>query len=892
MSPAWYARLLRLYPPAFRARFEEALREAFQDQRRDFLATSPSRPARVRFWVRALGDVVAHGLLERLAEARARRPLGTDHVPPRGHGMRSLWQDLRFAVRTHAANRAATAVAVLVLAIAIGANTAIFSVVEGVLLRSLPFRDPEQLVGVGPIPRARRAGATIYGTASRFAFDVWAAQRDAFEDVAGYRGGDPVLSGRGDPERVIAVSVTPNFFPLLGAAPLFGRAVTRDDARPDAPPVAVLGYALWASRFGADPSAIGRTVVLDGTPHTIVGVMPRAFRFPESAQLWRALATPAAAGAEETTHRPYGGYWTVARLRPGVTPAHAMARLDVTTARLERNEGESWSGVAAVVIPLRDQLVGEARRPLLLVTGAVVFVLLVACANVANIQLARGVARRREVAVRLAIGAGRGRLVRQLLTESVLLALAGGALGVALAYVGVPLLVALGGDELPHVSTIGVNARVLAATLLASVLTGIAFGLAPALQSVRRASPAALKEAADVVEIGGERRRAGDVLVVAQVALTMMLLVGAALLGASFARLVRGDPGFEPDGVLVAQIELRGTRHAGEEPTRRFAQTVLERARAIPGVTAAAVSSGTPLAAGDLGTISVVDGPTPQRQAGDVTLFTATTAEYFRTLGIPLRRGRLLADDAAADRGSIVVSEALARRFFPGRDPIGHVVEFYGTQRGTIVGVVGDAKGLALDQPAPPHIYQSFAAAPAPYVKLVVRGAGDAAALAGAVRTAIRTVDATLPVDQITTMRGLMSESLTRQRFYAVLLGVFATSALVMAAAGIYGVVSYGVTRRTPELGVRVALGATRGDVLRLVVGRSGRLVAAGIVIGGVGAAWATRVLRAMLYEVSPTDPRVLAGVAAVLGVVALVAAWVPGRRAARVDPTRALRAH
>ena len=586
----------------------------------------------------------------------------------------------------------------------------------------------------------------------------------------------------------------------------------------------------------------------------------------------------------------YGGYWTVARLRPGVTPARAMARLDVATARLERDDPGDWKNVSAVVIPLRDQLVGDARRPLLLVLGAVGCVLLVACANVANIQLARAVARRREVAVRLALGAGRGRLVRQLLTESVLLALAGGALGLALAFVGVPLLVSLGGAELPRVAEIGVNVRVLGATLLASVVTGVTFGLAPALQSVRRASSAAMKAADDTIEVAGAHRLAGDVLVVAQVAMTMVLLAGAALLGVSFARLVRNDPGFAPDHVLVAKLVLDDTRHAGREPTLAFTRDVVRRLRAIPGVTDAAATTGTPLAAGALGDASVVDAPAPT-EPPTVTLFTAADASYFHTLGIPLRRGRLLTDDAAAERDAVVVNEAFARHFLPGLDPIGRHARFYGNVDGTIVGVVGDTKGLALDQPAPPHIYQSFAAAPASYLRLVVRSAGDPSLVAGPVRAAIRAVDPSLPVDELSTMRAMMAESLTRQRFYATLLVVFATSALVMATAGVFGVVSYGVTRRTRELGVRVALGATTGDVVRLVVGRGGRLAATGIALGALAAVWATRALRGMLYEVAPSDPRVLAGVAALLALVALAAAWIPGRRAGRVDPARVLRA-
>ena len=885
-----YALLLRLYPPSFRARFGDAMRDAFRDQWRDHARARPGAAARARFWAAVVADAARHGLAERAAERAAEirwgRALGPDYFPPRGHAMGSFWHDVRFAVRTHLANRAATLVAVLVLAIAIGANTAIFSVVEGVLLRSLPFRDPEQLVGVGPTFRKFREARPGFATGSRLAFETWRAQRDAFVDAAGYEGADPILTGLGDPARVMVFRVTGNFFSLLGAGAALGRPVIAEDAAPGAPPVVVLSHAFWSTRLGADPAAIGRTLVLGGVPHTVIGVMPRAFRFPERAELWRSFSD-APAGPGGGQRGAFGGYWTVARLRPGVSADHAEARLDITTAALARTE-RGWKDIVAEVMPLHDQLVGEVRRPLLLVLGAVAFVLLVACANVANILLARAVARRREVAVRLAVGAGRARLVRQLLTESVLLALAGGALGVLLAYFGVPLLVSLGGEELPRVAELGVNGRVLAATLAACVATGIVFGLAPALQSVRRSSPLALKESADVVEVADGRRRVGDVLGVAQVALTMVLLAGAALLAVSFGRLVRVDTGFTPERLLVAQMNLRGGRYATDTTRLAFARALVDRARAIPGVGAAAVATGTPLAIGALGSIKVDGAPTAED--APATMFTSATADYFRVLGIPLRRGRLPAD-GAADRDAVVVNEALARAFFPGQDPIGRRVSFYGGSMGrTIVGVVGDTKAMSLDAEAPPQIFQSYSAHPEPYVKLVVRATGDPAALARAVRAAVRELDPGLPLDKLSTMRELMSESVTRQRFYATLLAVFAGSALVMAAAGMYGVVSYAVTRRTRELGVRVALGATAADVLRLVVGRSGRLALTGIALGALGALWATRVLRGMLYDVTPTDPAVLAGVAALLAAVALVASWLPGRRAARVDPARTLR--
>jgi len=875
-----YALLLRAFPRAFRDRFGGAMTDTFRAQWRD--VRTRSVPARLAFWLRVVVDSLGEGLGERVAgivrhPAQARVPL-----------MESLRQDLRFAVRAHRASPAATWLAVLVLAVGIGANTAIFSVVEAMLLRSLPFRDPAALVSVGPTGvRDDRASATLYGTASRFAFDTWRAQRDAFADVAGYRGGDPIVTGLGDPERLMTYRVTGNFFSMLGATPAVGRAIVADDTLPNAPAVVVLSDAIWRTRFGGDANVVGRTITLDSVPHTIVGVMPRAFHFPERATVWSALAALRTdSAAPRRAHGPWGSYYTVARLRPGVTVERAMARLDATLAGIAAGDAD-WKDVRAVVIPMRRFLVGDVRRPLLLVLAAVSLVLLVACANVANIQLARAVDRTREIAVRLAMGAPRGRLVRQLLTESVVLSLAGGALGIALAYAAVPLLVRLAGPELPGFTDVGVNGRVLALTLVASVLTGIVSGIAPALHGLRDADPRALRDGTARSGTSAGRHRLIESFVVGQMALTMVLLVGASLLVVSFARLMRVDTGFAPERVLVA--DFQNTGHQGDTATIALADAVLERARAIPGVATAAMSTGTPLDVGAFGSgIEVVGEPKAERER--LVVYTAATGEYFRALGIPLRRGRLLGARGEA-RGAVVVNESLVRAYFPGHDPIGRTIRYFGGQTGTIVGVVGDTKAMALADSAPPHVYQAFDQAPASYLKLVVRATGDPATLAGAVRAALREVDPAIPIDHLRTMRGVMAESVARPRFYTTLLSIFAGAALLIAASGLYGVVSYTVTRRTREMGVRLALGATAGSVVRLVLGRSGRLALAGVAVGGIGALWATRALRSMLFEVTATDPSVLAAVAALLGAVALIAAWVPARRAAQADPVQVIRA-
>jgi putative ABC transport system permease protein len=809
----------------------------------------------------------------------------------------TVWQDGRYALRGLRRQPGFAAVVLITLALGIGANTAIFSVLEAVVLRSLPLREPERLVSVSPIdvrwrPRNTRMGST----ASHLAFETWRTQRQLFEEVAAYNGAEPVLTGLGEPERPHAWDVTANFFTMLGAQPALGRAFLPEEDQPGAPAVAVVSYAFWETRLGRDPGVVGRRITLDGKPVSIVGVMPPRFVFPilpsgfkaKSTVLWRPLSAQLSP-AERNRRGAYGGHWIVARLRPGVTPEQAVAHLDAATRRLRPEPG--WKNVVTLVTPLREMLVGDLRRPLWLVLGAVSLVLLIACVNVANLLLARAVARQREIAIRLAVGAGRLRIARQLVTEAVLLSFMGAALGVLLSRWGVPLLVSFAGREIPRIEEVGINTRVLGATLAVSLLTGIAFGLAPAIQAARRTSADALKEGGTGTGTVTWRSRASDAFAVTQVALALVLLAGAGLLARSFIHLVRVDTGFETEHILVAELELPAERYAKDERKLAFAEHTLERVRALPGVTAAAVSAGMPLAGGRFGSVGVAGPPLPHDAPW--AYFTSVTPDYFRVLGIPLKRGSLFPVDGGDGADAVVVSEATVKTLFPGTDPIGKRITaagYAGSAR-TIIGVVGDTRQDQLDAAPPPHVYEPLRADRARYLNVLARTSGDPAAIAASLRSTLREVDPLLPVDKISTMRGLVSESLRRQRFYVTLLSIFAITALTIAAAGLYAVVTYAVTRRTHEFGVRAALGARRRQILTLVLGRAMRLAAGGVALGLAGAYGTTRLLRGFLFEVQPTDPVVFSAACALLAAVALAASYLPARRATRVDPMTALRA-
>jgi len=792
--------------------------------------------------------------------------------------------DIRYALRTLARSPGFTLAAVVTLALGIGANTAVFSVVEGVLLRSLPFPHANRLVDIKTVPERYRNGARWGGTSELTWYETWRTAPGVFDDLSAYIGDQPILIGPWEAARVESWSVMANFFPMLGARPLLGRVFLPGEDRPGTARVAVLSHRLWAARYGSDTTVLGRTLTLDTMEYVVVGVMPAGFRYPAGADVWLPLGSYLS-GPDSRERARRQGYWYVGRLRSHVTLTQAQATLDVVSRRSWASEpGET--GRLPLVVGLHDYLVGETRTPLLLMLGAVSLVLLVACANVANLLLARATARGHELAVRIALGAGTRRLIRQVLTESLLVAAFGGGLGVLLALWSVPALVRLAGAELPRVAEIGVNLRVLAAAITMSILVGVAAGLVPALQTARRAPSDALKSRSPNAGGDGWRHRSSDAFIVSQVALTMVLLSGAGLLARSFAHLVRLDPGFEPAHLLAAELQLPGTRYALPQARIAYVQQALERVRALPGVSAVTASSGMPLAGYAVGSVSL-----PGRPDEDSRLWawiSGVTDDYFRVLGIPLKRGRVFGA-GTTDATAVVIDEAAARAYFPGEDALGREIKFYGA-RTRIIGVVGDTRQQNLQAPAPPHIYQPLASDAAAFIKLIARTAGDPSVSAKAMRDALREIDAGVPLERVAPVSELLSDARARHRFYALLVLVFAATALALAATGVYGIVAYAVTRRTQEIGVRVALGAGRRAVVRLIVSRGMMLTLGGIVLGGAGAFGVTGLLRDLLFEVGPRDPVTLAAVALLLLAATLLASWLPARRATKVDPMVALR--
>jgi len=792
--------------------------------------------------------------------------------------------DIRYALRTLARSPGFTLAAVVTLALGIGANTAVFSVVEGVLLRSLPFPHANRLVDIKTVPERYRNGARWGGTSELTWYETWRTAPGVFDDLSAYIGDQPILIGPWEAARVESWSVMANFFPMLGARPLLGRVFLPGEDRPGTARVAVLSHRLWAARYGSDTTVLGRTLTLDTMEYVVVGVMPAGFRYPAGADVWLPLGSYLS-GPDSRERARRQGYWYVGRLRSHVTLTQAQATLDVVSRRSWASEpGET--GRLPLVVGLHDYLVGETRTPLLLMLGAVSLVLLVACANVANLLLARATARGHELAVRIALGAGTRRLIRQVLTESLLVAAFGGGLGVLLALWSVPALVGLAGAELPRVAEIGVNLRVLAAAITMSILVGVAAGLVPALQTARRAPSDALKSRSPNAGGDGWRHRSSDAFIVSQVALTMVLLSGAGLLARSFAHLVRLDPGFEPAHLLAAELQLPGTRYALPQARIAYVQQALERVRALPGVSAVTASSGMPLAGYAVGSVSL-----PGRPDEDSRLWawiSGVTDDYFRVLGIPLKRGRVFG--AGTTDATVVIDEAAARAYFPGEDALGREIKFYSARTRTIIGVVGDTRQQNLQAPAPPHIYQPLASDAAAFIKLIARTAGDPSVSAKAMRDALREIDAGVPLERVAPVSELLSDARARHRFYALLVLVFAATALALAATGVYGIVAYAVTRRTQEIGVRVALGAGRRAVVRLIVSRGMMLTLGGIVLGGAGAFGVTGLLRDLLFEVGPRDPVTLAAVALLLLAATLLASWLPARRATKVDPMVALR--
>jgi putative ABC transport system permease protein len=798
----------------------------------------------------------------------------------------ALRQNLRYALRQLRSQPGFTAVVLFTLALGIGANTAMFSVVDAVLLRPLPYPQANRLV----LLQGHKEGIGDEAASVPDYLD-WKAQSRSFTEMTAVAGASLNLEGGEGrpPERLIAARVSSSFFRTLGVAPSPGRGFTAEEGKPGAARVVVLGRALWRERFGGDPSVVGRTVRLSGESYTVVGVAAPGFAFPSWAQAWTAVAPDPGAPGQG---RRSDFLSVVGRLGEGATLDGARSEMTTIARRLEREYPNTNTGWGVTVTPLRQRIVGDVRPALLVLLGAVGLVLLIACANVANLLLARGAARGREIAVRAALGASRRRLVGQLLAESLLLSLLGAAAGVAVAYGGTRALLSLDPGILPRLGELSIDGTTLLFALGAALVTAILFGLAPALRLTRDDLRQDLVEGARTAG----SRAAGLLdrgLVAGQVAVAFVLLVGAGLLIRSFAQLEGVDPGFRAQGVLTARVTLPASRYPDDPRIREFWRSLVERVGELPGVTESGATTDLPLESGSYLSFRVEGRPAPAPDAIQDAVVCSAGGDYFRALGIPLVRGRLLnAQDGADDRPVAVIDRAMARRYWGEKDPIGDRISFGGPAGTwyTIVGVVGDVRTESLDRPGYPHAYLSYLQSPSRGMALTIRTDGDPAALAGAVRAALAALDPTLPAYRVRTMQEIVATSVLRPRFNVVTLGAFAAAALLLALVGIYGVLSYAVSRRLHELGIRMVLGADRAATIRFVLRLGLVPVLAGVAVGLVGALVGVRVLASLLYGVSPLDPVTFLVVPTALVAVAALACLAPAARATRVDPIHALK--
>jgi putative ABC transport system permease protein len=808
--------------------------------------------------------------------------------------MGTLIQDLRYGARMLLRSPGFTVVVVLALALGIGANTAIFSVVNAVLLRPLPYDEPEQLVMIWGYSRINDDTRGVLSAPD--ARDL-RDQSQTLEYVAPYQQSGTTLTSGDETERVYGANVPADIFPLLRTKPLLGRTFTREEDVIGGPSVIVISQGLWQRSLGSDPAVIGKEIKLGNKPYTVVGVMPADFRFPirsERPDFWMPISSsPSFIAAKDA--RGSRSLRVVARLKPGVTQAQARSELDTIARRMEAQYPDTNTGISFDPTPLHDDVVSDIKPALLVILGAVAFVLLIACANVANLLLARGAARQKEIAIRTALGAGRLRIVRQLLTESVLLSLIGGGLGLLLAMWGVDLLVAASPQDLPRVRESGLDLSVLGFTAAVSILTGILFGLAPSLKASRLDLNESLKEGSRGSTESLRRNRVRSLLVISEVALSLVLLIGAGLLIRSFVSLLGVSPGFDVPAILTVDIPLSRAKYPSAEQQTAFVKQVVERTREVPGAASVAAVNLLPLSGDSRQSSFNVEGrpPIPPGQEPDAEV-SAITPDYFQTMGIPLRKGRDFTERDAKDAPRVVViSEAFARRHFPGEEPLGRRLVFDDDEPPyEIVGVVGDVRHEGLAREAYPECYFSFFQAPERQVNLIVRAASSTKpeSLRAAVRHAIRQLDGEQLIWDSKTMEQLLAESVSRRRFNMLLLGIFAALALVLAAVGIYGVMSYSVTQRTHEIGIRIALGAQTRDVLRLVVRQGMMLTLIGVALGLTAAFAVTRVMASLLYGVTPTDALTYGAVAVLLVAVALLACLIPARRAMKVDPMEALR--
>ncbi|HVQ38414.1 MAG TPA: ABC transporter permease [Pyrinomonadaceae bacterium] len=807
--------------------------------------------------------------------------------------MQIIWQDLRYGARMLVKHPAVTVVAIIALTLGIGANTAIFTVVDAVLIREMPYADAERLAVVWEKRPANAQNVINLGN-----FYDWKDQNQVFEDMAAFFDLNRNLTGDGEPEEVAGQIATPNLFSVLGVNAIQGRTFASDDGKPGQERVVVIGYDLWQRRFGGDAQIVGRKITINNEPNTIIGVLPadvgwhvqKGSMIKKAPEIWSPWQV-----SNELRQRRGRFARAVGRLKPGVTLAQAQNEMNVIGARLEQQYPDFNTHWGVTVVPLRTQLTGEIRRPLLVLLGAVGFVLLIACANVANLLLARATSRRKEIALRAGLGASRWRIARQLLTESVLLAFLGGSFGLLLAWWGTKALVALSPSGLMDLRHVSVNLPVLGFTFGLALLTGIVFGLVPALEAAHFDLNASLKEGGKNIGGGARSQRLRNLFVVTQIALALVLLVGAGLLMKSLNRLQSVTPGFEPNNLLTMQLSLPGSKYDTDPKVINFYQRAIEQVRALPGVETAGAINYLPFNGPHSGTGVEIEGQ-PKLPPGQElsTGVCVTDANYLQAMHIPLKRGRLFTQQEATEmRHVVIVNEAFVRKNLPGQEPLGQRVTIHMKDPNVaseIIGVVGDSKHMGLDTEIEPMAYWPHPELTTSSMTLAIRTRGEAATIASAARAVIRNLDPEQPVGQVITMNDLMAKSIARSRFNATLLGVFSLVALVIAAVGIYGVISYSVQLRTHEIGVRMALGAQRRDVSRLIVRQGIALGLIGVVAGLAASFGLTRLIASLLFEVTATDKTTFALVSVGLFLITLVACYVPARRATKVDPLVALR--
>jgi predicted permease len=808
----------------------------------------------------------------------------------RGGGMlETLWHDLRYGVRALRKQPGFAFVVVLTLAIGIGANSTIFSFANGILMRPLPYQDPGRLVTLdetAPKRNIRSMGVSFPN------FLDWRAQNQVFEDVAAYGTGSYTLVEGGEPEQVRGARVSAGLFEILGVAPALGRTITSEEDRPGNETVVVLGHGLWQRRFGGDAGVVGRTISVNNRPHAVVGVMPPGFKFPEVADLW----VPLALDTQRWTRNDHG-LGAVARLKPGVTLERAQSEMVAIAGRIEEQNPVTNEGLSVNVADLREGLVSDYRQALLILLGVVGFVLLIACVNVANLLLARASARQQEVSIRVALGASRWRIFRQLVTESLVLSAAGGALGLLMALWGLRLLLAAVPVELPFWMRFDLDARVLGFTAAVSLLTGVVFGAVPALQASKVDLNKTLKEGGRSADAAGAGlRRLRSLLVVGEVALSLVLLVGAGLMMRSFLRLQRVDVGLDPKNVLAVTIPLPQAKYHEPEKQSAFFQQLVERVRRLPGARAAGAVSNLPLDGSRWGRSLTVEGR-PVLAVGEAPMINhcVVTPGYFGAMGIPLLTGRDIAETDGKDAPRVTLVDArLAREYWPGESPLGKRVRFGPPESNepwhTVVGVVGEVRHERPDAVTRMSVYLSYQQTPVRQMTIAARAEADPAGLVAAVRSQVRELDPAQPVTGVRTMEEVISRAVWQPRLHTILFGVFAAVALILASVGIYGVTSYAVTQRTHEIGIRMALGAKPGDILRMVIGQGLALTLAGIGIGAAAAFALTRVMSSLLFEISAADPTTFTANVLLLATVSLLACYIPARRATRVDPMIALR--